>query len=625
MQMFRAKNKVSRNPFDLSKKTAFTAQAGELLPIYSRILMQGDVFDISTRWKTRTAPLNTAAFTRFREYYDWFFVPLNLLWDKYNTWSTNMKENNQVATSINGTTLLTDKHPYFTISQINSYLNSVDGQTNAFGLDRRKLSCKLLSYLGYGDFYESSRPNYIYNSELAPWRVLAYQKVFQDWFRNSQWEASRPESCNINYIDGSQESLQLPIGDIDVSKTNMFDLQYANWNKDMFMGVLPNSQYGDEATVDISTIADPNNPYGYVNAIYNTQTQAFEFTPTAGNLQSSSPVVGDGLQYRGIGEPLYIGSSLAANTQLRLKFTANDINNLRNALSMNGYSANISNAVDSLQSTFSILALRKAEALQKFREIQQSNSQDFPSQSDAHFGYRPNEAYSQRCRRIGGYDGTIEIQDIDNTNITENSDGSMNSADIAGKGLSRGSGNLKKFTADVPGVLMCIYHVVPLLDYASDGIEPDNVKTNFTDYAIPEFDKTGMVQVPLVYLTNSAPNDLHDFDAGDGLLGYAPNYFDYKTDVDVVRGAFYNGGLESWVAPITRNYIRAFLEKASMNTGNAYKFIGLNYNFFKINPSVTNGIFATDVDSDVSSDKFWINCYNEIHAIRPLDVDGLPY
>lgn len=610
MQMFRAKNKVSRNPFDLSKKTAFTAQAGELLPVYSRILMQGDVFDISTRWKTRTAPLNTAAFTRFREYYDWFFVPLNLLWDKYNTWSTNMKENNQVATSINGTTLLTDKHPYFTISQINSYLSSVDGQTNAFGLDRRKLSCKLLSYLGYGDFYESTRPNYIYNSELAPWRVLAYQKVFQDWFRNSQWEASRPESCNINYVDGSQESLQLPIGDIDVTKTNMFDLQYANWNKDMFMGVLPNSQYGDEAVVDVNSIIDLSPTSPYYNFLRLTPYRTDESVLYARGSDTSPNQAGY----------VYMAGGNQGNPTENVSqyLDTNALNNLRHSL---GLSSN-----NNIVSTFSVLALRKAEALQKFREIQQSNSQDFPSQSEALFGHRPSEAYSQRCIRIGGYDGTIEIQDIDNTNITENSDGTMNSADIAGKGLSRGSGNLKKFKADVPGVLMCIYHIVPLLDYASAGIDPDNVKTNFTDYAEPVFDKTGMVQVPLVYLTNQAPRGIGSFDAGDGLLGYAPNYFDYKTDFDVVRGAFYNGGLESWVAPITRNYIDAFLEKASTGTtGSSFRFNGLNFNFFKINPSVTNGIFATDVDSDVSSDKFWINCYNQIHAIRPLDVDGLPY
>lgn len=611
MQMFRAKNKVSRAPFDLSKKIAFTAQAGELNPVYSRIMMQGDVADISTRWKTRTAPLNTAAFTRFREYYDWFFVPLNLLWDKYNVWSTNLTENNQVATSINGTTRLTDKHPYMTLNQIRNYFIGLDdsnNERNAFGFNRVLLSKKLLSYLGYGDFYaDNSQVPYIYDAEVSPWRILAYQKIYQDWFRNTQWESASPETCNINYIDGSAESLQLPISEIDYSRGTMFDLQYANWNKDMFMGLLPNSQYGDAASV-LNDFSGADVRTGNIGGDWVTVPKSQTNYNGTGE---------DAVIWHGNNRPYAVGTNgNEPASYFSLSFDNSQLSALKQTLGLNNQT------IQNFVSSFTILALRQAEALQKFKEIQQSNSQDFPSQSEAHFNYRPSEAYSQRCRRIGGYDGTIEIQDIDNTNITQNEDGSMNAADIAGKGLARGSGNLKRFTADVPGVLMCIHHIVPLLDYALAGVAPDNLKTNFTDYAIPEFDKTGMVQVPLVMLTNRPPEGVPNLNPGDGLLGYAPNYFDYKTDIDEVKGAFYNGGLESWVAPITKNYISSYLRSI---LGSANAFMGIDFNFFKINPSVTNGIFATDVDSDVSSDKFWINCYHDIKMVRPLDADGLPY
>lgn len=629
MQMFRAKNKVSRNSFDLSKKVAFTAQAGELLPIYSRICMPGDVFSIRNAWKTRTSPVNTAAFTLFKEYYDWYFVPLNLLWNKYNTWSTNMKENNQVATSINGTTQLTDEHPYFGSTQIADYLLRVgfedmgsNAKRNQFGFARGNLTCKLLSYLGYGDFYpeDAASPsfmNFIKHYKASPWRLLAYQKIYQDWYRNSQWEMSRPETCNIDYIDGSAESLQIPLGDIDVNKVNMFDLQYANWNKDMFMGVLPNSQYGDAATIDggsIAALASGTDNYYLSQLNINTPNTQFDFRGSQLRVSDDTTIVtpiSDSYT-----TPVVAGTG--DSTNVKLYFSSEQLQELRSALGLSGSSSG------SGGSAFTILALRQAEALQKFKEIQQSNSQDFPSQTDAHFGHRPNNAYSSRCIRIGGYDGNIEIQDVDNTNITENEDGSMNGADIAGKGIARGSGNLSQFKADVPGVLMCIYHVKPLLDYASSGIAPDNLKTMFTDYAIPEFDKTGMVQVPLIMLTNKK-NAWDSFDQGDGLLGYAPNYFDYKTDIDEVRGAFYNGGLQSWVAPVTQNYINAFLESTQDNLGSNFVYKGINYNFFKINPSVLNSIFATDASSHVDSDKFLVNCYFDIKAVRPLDVDGLPY
>lgn len=612
MQMFRAKNKVTRDPYDLSKKIAFTAKAGELLPIYSRICMGGDVFQIRNAWKTRTSPVNTAAFTLFKEYYDWYFVPLQLLWNKYNTWCTNMKENNQVATSINGTTPLTDEHPYFTSTQISNYLMQVgwQGQTgssqqkNAFGFHRGDLTIKLLQYLGYGDFTPQDAAtlpsqSFIRNYKASPWRLLAYQKIYQDWYRNTQWETSRPETCNIDYIDGSVESLEIPVGDIDPSKVNMFDLQYANWNKDMFMGVLPNSQYGDAASVNLSAL-DTNDNFGKLLMKNDTgadivYSSTMKLLPQVSNVlaKGKSTSIGLGPNYNAVGTNSQDVSFKLSSSQL---------------------------------ASFTILALRQAEALQKFKEIQQGNSQDFPSQYDAHFGHRPSNAYSSRCIRIGGYDGNIEIQDVDNTNITENSDGSMNGADIAGKGIARGNGNLDKFVPDVPGVLMCIYHVKPLLDYASSGIAPDNLKTLFTDYAIPEFDQTGMTQVPLIMLTNRKSDAWNSFDIGDGLLGYAPNYFDYKTDIDEIRGAFYNGGLESWVAPITQQYINSFLESTQDSDGDTnLVYRGINYNFFKINPSVLDSIFAFNADSRVDTDTFWVNCYLEIKAVRPLDANGLPY
>lgn len=600
MQMFRAKNKVTRDSYDLSKKLAFTAQAGELLPVYSRYLMPGDVFDIESKWKTRTAPINTAAFTRFREYYDWYFVPINLLWDKYHTWTTNMKDNNQVATSIKGTNNLTDKHPYFTTNQIRTYLNGMKANAtpNQFLLPRYVLQQKILHLLGYGDFYDlDAEP--LYNLELAPWRALAYQKIYQDWYRNSQWESSAPQTCNINYISGTSSDLQIPLGEYQVSDDSMFDMRYANWNKDLFMGLLPNSQYGDAATVNLSQ---------------NSITSSFQ----GGSLRMASP--NDSGSDKNIINPISGNGDFVVSADGRpvnVLFNGEQLSILRERLGLS-----------SLSQGFTILALRQAEALQKWKEITESNSKDFPSQIDAHFGVRPSNAYSQRCQRIGGYDGTIEIQDVDNTNITENEDGSFNGADIAGKGLSFGQGKSKTFKTDVPGILMCIYHVVPLLDYALGSVAMENMKTLFTDYAIPEFDRTGMMQVPLAAFSNKKLDFVPanaTLNLGSGLLGYAPNYIDFKTDIDEVKGGFYSDdSLRTWVAPITDSYIKQWFSNKGQISSN-FTFRGLTYNFFKVNPSITDPIFAQKSTADVGTDKFWINCYFQIHAVRPLDAQGLPY
>ena len=61
----------------------------------------------------------------------------------------------------------------------------------------------------------------------------------------------------------NQRSAQLFGGSIETSlpassdywkRDNLFSLRYCNWNKDMFMGILPNSQFGDIAVVDVTGV-----------------------------------------------------------------------------------------------------------------------------------------------------------------------------------------------------------------------------------------------------------------------------------------------------------------------------------------------------------------------------------
>ena len=65
--------------------------------------------------------------------------------------------------------------------------------------------------------------------------VLAYQKIYFDFFSNSQWEKHLAYAYNVNYWDGK--------GSVEIT-ADMIKLRYANYPKDYFLGVLPSSQYG---------------------------------------------------------------------------------------------------------------------------------------------------------------------------------------------------------------------------------------------------------------------------------------------------------------------------------------------------------------------------------------------
>jgi hypothetical protein len=70
--------------------------------------------------------------------------------------------------------------------------------------------------------------------------LLAYQKIYYDFFSDSQWEKHLAYAYNVDYWDGKSQLGLAP---------EMLQLRYANYPKDYFMGVLPNSQYGPVATL----------------------------------------------------------------------------------------------------------------------------------------------------------------------------------------------------------------------------------------------------------------------------------------------------------------------------------------------------------------------------------------
>ena len=580
MSLKNVKNHPSRSGFDLSKRNLFTSKCGELLPIYCKELIPGDKLEIDVQHITRTAPVNTAAFTRIREYFDFFFVRTDLLWDKFGAFIAQTNDALQAA-SINTKAQLGDTHPYFTQEQIDNYLHylpqTADNDKSIFGQRRSVLTCRLLELLGYGQYYDQPNDSFISHREnvaLNPFPLLAYQKIYQDYFRNSQWEDSAPWCCNLNYINPSLStaSMQMDINDYTLSNSyNMFDLRYCNWNKDYFMGLLPNSQFGDAASC----------------FVYGTGMYGSDSSHT--------------------GTPLSLLTSDDASVIETFKSLGVDTS-IFNAY---GYTIPYTAPISML----SILSLRQAEAYQKWREITQASQKDYKSQMEAHFGVKMSDAYSSRCKFIDGVVNNLDISEVTNTNLTEGSE-----ARLAGKGVGTGQGKIN-FSTEVHGYIMCIYHAVPVMDYSITGIQRQNLKTLVTDYAIPEFDKTGMVQVPFVELCNTY---LGQATLNEGqLLGYAPRYIDYKTDIDVINGNFRFGD-EAWVTPFDNDYIVNFINN-TVDTVRPYEDLNMNYIFFKVNPSILDPIFLVSADDKYSSDQFKTNAYFNVKATRNLDYNGLPY
>ena len=120
------KGRPSRAGFDLSKKFCFTAKAGQLLPVYWKMLLPGTKVNLKDMHFTRTMPVNTAAYTRIKEYFDWYFVPLRLINKNLNPALVNMLDQSNIATSLIQNKVVSDEIPYTDFSTITSLFNQFE-------------------------------------------------------------------------------------------------------------------------------------------------------------------------------------------------------------------------------------------------------------------------------------------------------------------------------------------------------------------------------------------------------------------------------------------------------------------------------------------------------------------
>lgn len=584
------RNRPRRSAFDLSSKVAFSAKSGELLPIKWYFTMPGDKFVLKRQHFTRTQPVNTSAYTRIREYYDWFWVPLHLLWRNAPEVISQMQSNVQHANSGTSSLSLGNYLPTISNSQLTACFSNLKGKKNYFGFDRSDLSYKLLQYLRYGNcsggnaifgtsvkYSTSYSQDFRFNLNLSIFPLLAYKKFCQDYFRYSQWQDSSPYLWNIDYYTGTSQQLFTTIpggGDSYWQGNTMFDLEYCNWNKDIFMGVLPDSQFGDVASIDTG-----------------------------------------GLKSQDLSVQAKISSSSNASLYLGAKTSSTGTDFSVNA----GPSAVQSNPLivqlPAVAASFDVLALRRGEALQRWKEISLNVPQNYRAQIKAHFGVDVGENMSGMSTYIGGDSSSLDISEVVNTNLQ--SGDASSEAVIAGKGVGSSQGS-EKFEARDWGVLMCIYHNVPLLDYVISAPDPQLFVSQNTDLPIPELDSIGMQSIPISMYSNNNIELVSGFSSSDLTMGYLPRYYNWKTSYDYVLGSFTTTEKE-WVAPITPSIWKNML--STIATGSS----SISYNIFKVNPSVLNSIFQVNVDSKWDTDQFLINCAFDVKVVRNLDYSGMPY
>jgi hypothetical protein len=572
----RAKIPTHRSSFDLSSKKLFTAKVGEILPCYWQIAIPNTKYRISSDWFTRTVPVNTAAYTRIKEYYDFYAVPLRLISRALPQAFTQMTDYMTSAASGDKNTTALSSVPYTTMAQFSNLLLalSVGDQPNTrddAGLPYVYGTCKLLDLLGYGSMIDKTNTAkaaitkkylgldalgdgdnplvYSVSQTVNMLPIFTYQKIYFDFFSNSQWEKHLAYAYNVDYWQGT--SYITLYGD-------MLKLRYADYPKDYFMGMLPNSQYGSVAFLQP------------LDRTLSTNVVLARATDGISNSSVRNPAGGNTVQST---------STNSTNSDRLLR----------------------------VNTDLSALSIRATEYLQRWKEVVQFSSKDYSDQMAAQFGIKAPEYMGNHAHYIGGWSSVININEVVNTNL----DSDSSQASIAGKGVSSNSGHTITYDCGAEHqVIMCVYHAVPMLDWNLTGQNPQLTVTAISDFPQPAFDQLGMQAVPALNLQNNPSRNV------SGSLGYNLRYWQWKSNIDTVHAGFRAGAAyQSWSAPLDGWQV--------LTSSGAW-----SYQSMKVRPQQLNSIFVPQVDAancSIAFDQLLCNVNFQVYAVQNLDRNGLPY
>lgn len=629
------KNKPSRNSFDLSHRNMFTAKVGELLPCFVQELNPGDSVKVTSSYFTRTAPLQSNAFTRLRENVQYFFVPFSALWKYFDSQVLNLTKNanggdiSRIASSLVDSQKVTTQMPCVNYKTLHAYLlkfinrtsvGSDGGFGNEFiaGCYRHAETAKLLQLLGYGNFPEQFANFKVKNDKenhsglnfhdvtyknspyLSIFRLLAYQKICNDHYMYRQWQPYNASLCNVDYLIPNSSSLlniddallSIPDNQLKADKMNLLDMRFSNLPLDYFSGVLPTSQFGSESVVNLNL----GNASGSATISGVSSTDLHRWS-SEGDIKDRDPlIVGNDVSSvyasasNGVPHPFYHTHSISGSATINT----------------------------SLSGELSIIALRNALAAQKYKEIQLANDVDFQSQVEAHFGIKPNDK-DENSLFIGGSSSMININEQINQNLSGD-----NKATYGAAPQGNGAASIK-FTAKTYGVVLGIYRCTPVLDFAHIGIDRTLFKTDACDFVIPELDSVGMQQTFRCEVAAPSPynDEFKAFKTVDGstpdmseTYGYAPRYSEYKTSYDRYNGAFCHS-LKSWVTGLN-------FAVAENNAADTWRSINATA-MFRCRPDIVKNLFVVSSTNNADDDQLYVGMVNMCYATRNLSRYGLPY
>ena len=570
--------RLPKQGFNLSHSLKFTSSCGQLLPVMFDHLRVGEKVRLNVNLFTRTQPLASAAMADIFEYIDFFFVPLRKLYHNFDQLIMSVDDFNSVALSEKYSSLSNFVIPPLNTSSLRNIVmgGNLDSGTNQYSVYGHYFDYQISGSVRLCDLLEFV-PNMFcaydsggtvmtvpedYFPSLNPSVLLAYQAIYYDYYRLSNWESNYNKAYNLDDVSNVNH---VPLTDYTRLR-QIFSLRYRPYQRDYFKAIEPSPLLSPIGTLGLTgtfTSVELRQWLGLQEDVYN-----------AVNSEGSGPGV--------------FGDSLT-NVALQQE--------------------------DS--SVLSLSSLRTAYAFEKLLKITNRAGKHYDDQVLAHFGFKVPRGISEEVYYLGSYTSKLTIGEVVATADTATT-GVSNLAEIAGKGYNIKTGNNGNmsdidFVAPCDGILMAVYSCVPKLSYV---VALNRLHTRLTkyDYPQPELDNLGM-QPLFGYQGFAGQNN------ASLRVGWQYRYMESKVKYNRATHNFlgeYTYGQDLQASGMQHDWALArlpFLSDLNFDVSDWQEYL-------LCRPTDLNDIFVIqyrqDTDRQTLAESAW---YNELYARDPLIHD----
>lgn len=379
----------------------------------------------------------------------------------------------------------------------------------------------------------------IKSQSYNPFRLLAYQKIFNDYYRRDDYLGSDVSSFNIDAALGGSISRD--------SVSNIIEMRYLPLKRDYFTNVYPSNIY-------FGGITDSDH---FSHGVDETKLNLIN------NYLGITPTVSQEVKNHG-------GYSVGVNLdEIKTRYN----------------------------SVLSTASLRNAYAIEKLLTLMNVAGKNYRDQMETRWGIKTHTDTPDHALYIGSHNSKIQINEVVATSDSENTVSRSSLGEIVGRGLGAAQGDTISFDAKEHGIIMGIYSCYSQTLYNSHGVDRFNFKFGFADYYQPEFDNLGMQALVSSEIFNDDPQGDH------GFIGWQPRYSEYKTALDKVYGAFQSRGTKSfWTAPLLvqnfqkddKTYRSVNIRDLSVNPHTLESVFAINYD-----GTTDTDMFLVDLSFDV--------------------------